>query len=323
MYAGPYGRTPRIALPISNIVISPRLLNNSGPFVMFSIITPSFRQLEWLKLCAASIADQTGVEHEHIVQDAGTGAPLEEWAAQQSQLKLFVEKDSGMYDAVNRGLKRSQGDLCAYLNCDEQYLPGTLARVKAVFDARPELEVLFGDAHVVDPKGHYICTRRALLPTLNHSLVSGNLAILTCATFFRRRLLDQHKLFFSTDWRIAGDAVWIHDMLSRQISMSLCNFATSTFTDTGENLALHPEALNELHRRIAIAPVWARHFRPGITLWFRMRKLLHGHYLPRRLSYSIFTHYSPNQRITFDVPRSTGVWKTRLSLPPDPPSARD
>ena len=43
----------------------------------FSIITPSFRQLDWLKLCAASIADQTGATVEHIVQDAGTGPELE------------------------------------------------------------------------------------------------------------------------------------------------------------------------------------------------------------------------------------------------------
>ena len=36
----------------------------------FSIITPSFRNSEWLKLCIASVADQSGVELEHIVQDS-------------------------------------------------------------------------------------------------------------------------------------------------------------------------------------------------------------------------------------------------------------
>ena len=110
----------------------------------FSIITPSFRQLDWLKLCAASIADQAGVRVEHIVQDAGTGPELEAWAAGQQTLTLHVEKDRGMYDAVNRGLRRATGQILAYLNCDEQYLPGTLAAVADYFSRHPEVDVVFG-----------------------------------------------------------------------------------------------------------------------------------------------------------------------------------
>ena len=42
-----------------------------------------------------------------------------------TRVRAFVEKDQGMYDAVNRGLRRATGEMLAYLNCDEQYLPGT------------------------------------------------------------------------------------------------------------------------------------------------------------------------------------------------------
>ena len=112
----------------------------------FSIITPSFRQLAWLRLCAASVADQPSVEHEHIVQDAGTGPELENWAKTVPKLSLHVEKDDGMYDAVNRGLKRAQGTICSYLNCDEQLLPNVLGQVAAFFEKNPEIDVLFGDA---------------------------------------------------------------------------------------------------------------------------------------------------------------------------------
>jgi glycosyltransferase involved in cell wall biosynthesis len=91
---------------------------------MISIVTPSFQQLDWLQLAIASVADQTGTEHEHIVQDAGT--PGVEKLFHGIGAKLFVEKDKGLYDAVNRGLTKARGEICAYLNCDEQYLPGTL-----------------------------------------------------------------------------------------------------------------------------------------------------------------------------------------------------
>src|SRR4051812_32476315 len=105
----------------------------------FSIVTPSFRQLDWLQLCVASVGDQTGVEVEHIVQDAGTEG-IGDFVQIGSHLRLFVEADAGMYDAINRGLRRATGQICAYLNSDEQYLPDALRKVAHVFAANPELD---------------------------------------------------------------------------------------------------------------------------------------------------------------------------------------
>src|SRR5437660_8241254 len=153
-----------------------------------SIITPSLGQLNWLRLAAASVADQEGVSAEHIVQDAGTGAELEAWAAQQPRLKLYVEKDSGMYDAVNRGLRRAAGDILAYLNCDEQYLPGTLRVVADFFAKHPDVDVAFGNVVIFARTGQYVCSREVLPPRLYHTWVSTNPAF-TAATFFRRRLI--------------------------------------------------------------------------------------------------------------------------------------
>jgi hypothetical protein len=87
-----------------------------------SVITPSFRNSDWLKLCIASVADQ-GVDLEHIVQDSCSDDATQEWLPNDSRVKAFIEKDGGMYDAINRGLRRASGDILAYLNCDEQYVP--------------------------------------------------------------------------------------------------------------------------------------------------------------------------------------------------------
>ena len=92
----------------------------------FSIVTPSFRNSNWLKLCIASVADQQGVEVEHIVQDSCSDDGTQNWLPNDKRVKAFIEKDSGMYDAVNRGYRRATGDILAYLNCDEEYLPGAL-----------------------------------------------------------------------------------------------------------------------------------------------------------------------------------------------------
>src|SRR5689334_24407188 len=110
----------------------------------FSIVTPSFRNSEWLKLCIASVADQD-VEHEHIVQDSCSDDGTQEWLPQDKRVSAFIEKDKGMYDAVNRGFRRAKGELLAYLNCDEQYLPDALNKVNAFFARHLEVDVLFAD----------------------------------------------------------------------------------------------------------------------------------------------------------------------------------
>lgn len=77
------------------------------------IITPSYRNSDWLKLCTASVADQEGVLLERIVQDACSVDGMLDWLPQDSRVKVFVEKDRGMYDAGNRGIRRSTVDTLA------------------------------------------------------------------------------------------------------------------------------------------------------------------------------------------------------------------
>src|SRR5438309_8408755 len=105
-----------------------------------SVVTPSFRSSSWLKLCIASVADQAGVEVEHIVQDAQSDDGTLDWLPQDSRVQAYVEKDKGMYDAVNRGWRRAKGEILAYLNCDEQYLPGGLAAVENFFRLNPRTD---------------------------------------------------------------------------------------------------------------------------------------------------------------------------------------
>src|SRR5579872_6166237 len=130
----------------------------------FSIVTPSFRNSKWLKLCIASVADQQGVTFEHIVQDSCSDDGTQDWLPHDKRVKAFIEKDKGMYDAVNRGWKRAQGEIVAYLNCDEQYLPGALKAVHDCFAQNPTVEAVFADTLVVDPEGGYLCYRKSLLP---------------------------------------------------------------------------------------------------------------------------------------------------------------
>ncbi|MBN2505971.1 MAG: glycosyltransferase [Verrucomicrobia bacterium] len=281
----------------------------------FSIVTPSFRGAAWLKLCIASVADQ-GVDLEHIVQDACSDDGTGEWLPHDPRVKAFIEKDRGMYDAVNRGLRRSRGDILAYLNCDEQYLPHALAQVDAYFRAHPEIEVAFADSMVVDPAGAYMCHRRSSLPGKAHTWIGNNLSILTAATFFRRSLIEQRQLFFEDSLRDVADAVWVLQLLRHNVRLGLLPRLTSVFTETGDNMNLKPNAQREKKALNAQAPPWLRAARPAVLMHYRLRRLLAGHYWPAPpFDYAIFTRTSPDRRATFHVAHPTFQYR-RLALAP-------
>ena len=109
----------------------------------FSIITPSLNMVGHLRRCHASIADQADVRYEHIVVDGISDDGTRPWLKENDQeVVSIVERDEGMYDAINKGMAKARGDFIGYLNCDEQYLPATLANVKAYFDSHPATEML-------------------------------------------------------------------------------------------------------------------------------------------------------------------------------------
>jgi Glycosyl transferase family 2 len=74
------------------------------------------------------------------------------------------EKTDGMYGAVNRGFGLARVRVIAHPNCDDQYLPGTLATVIRYFDRHPDVDVLFGDVLTVRPDGSLIAYWKAIRP---------------------------------------------------------------------------------------------------------------------------------------------------------------
>src|ERR1039458_5305105 len=204
----------------------------------FSIITPSFRNSAWLKLCIASVADQAGVELEHIVQDSCSDDGTQDWLPQDRRGKAFIEKEDGMYDAGNRGYCRAQGDILAYLNCDEQYLPGALKTVHDFFERHPKVEVALAGTIVTDTDGEYLCQRPALMPHPQH--VWFRFMALTAAIFIRRRVIHERDMFFDTRWRDLGDLHWVMAMMKNQVPMVVFDRYTSAFALTGNNMNLKP-----------------------------------------------------------------------------------
>lgn len=279
----------------------------------FSIITPSFRSSGWLKLCIASVADQ-GVKLEHIVQDSLSDDGTMDWLPSDKRVQAFLEKDQGMYDAVNRGLKRSSGRILAYLNCDEQYLPGTLQAVEKYFDDHPEVDVVFGDSLVVDANGAFMCYRKIQIPHRYHTMVA-HLQTFTCSMFFRRKIIDEMGLFFDSSWRDLGDADWVLRLIKARVRLGVLRRFASAFTDTGANMNMSANAEREKKEMALSAPLWAQKLRLALVWQHRLRRLLGDIYRQAPFDYAIYTQASPDKRVPHHVAHPAFVWKSRLRSP--------
>ena len=275
----------------------------------FSIITPSYRNSQWLRLCIASVADQQGVEIEHIVQDSVSDDGTQDWLLKDPRVQAFIEKDQGMYDGINRGFRRATGDILAYLNCDEQYLPGALKQMQDFFETNPRVAVGLSDSVVTDGDGNYVCHRYSLVP--HKHAIWVRFPVLSCGLFVRRQVVQDLGIYFDTKWRALGDLFWVRSMIERGVAMAVVPQFTSIFADTGANLCLDPVAQRERQAKWELAPRWVKRLRFPFILLYRLRLAARGSLFQKPFDYSLYTLASPDRRVTRAAARPTSFWKGR------------
>ncbi|MEW5926325.1 MAG: glycosyltransferase family 2 protein [Gemmatimonadota bacterium] len=122
---------------------------------LVSVVTPSFNQAPFLEETMRSVLDQDYPRIEYIVVDGGsTDGSVDIIRRYADRLAYWVsEKDRGQADAINKGWSRVTGDIVAFLNSDDYYLPGAIPRVVEAFRQRPDAGVVYGQAQWVSETG--------------------------------------------------------------------------------------------------------------------------------------------------------------------------
>src|SRR5512145_725803 len=101
----------------------------SGHYPKISLVTPSLNQGRFIEATIQSVLSQNYPNLEYLVMDGGsTDNTVEVLKRYSSQLKWVSAKDNGQTDAINKGMHAVSGDILAYLNADDLFLPGTLLR---------------------------------------------------------------------------------------------------------------------------------------------------------------------------------------------------
>lgn len=185
----------------------------------FSIITPNYNGARFLEHSVRSVQVQAapGVELEHLVIDGGsTDGSLDILKAYRAGIaRLVSEKDNGPAAAINKGLRLATGEVVAWLNSDDRYHRGTLARVAEVMQRNPAKALCFGRCLIVDEQGREI--RRGItrfkelfFPFSCRFAIQSINYVSQPAMFFRRSALEKAG-FLREDWK----AAWDYDLTLR------------------------------------------------------------------------------------------------------------
>lgn len=186
-----------------------------------TIITVCYNSASHIEDAINSVADQDYQEIEHIVidgnSDDGTQQILDKYSCKIAN--WISEPDRGIYDAMNKGIKKANGDVIGILNSDDFYFDNQVLTKVAKAFSDEETDAVFGDLIFVDPTD----LSQTVRTYSSNSWHPGKFAkgyMPAHPTFFVRKKFYEKYGLFETDYKIAAD----YEMLIRLLYVHQLNY---------------------------------------------------------------------------------------------------
>ncbi len=173
-----------------------------------SLITVTFNSDKTLRDTINSVLKQTYTNIEYIVVDGlskdNTMDIVREYEPQfEGRMKWISEKDKGLYDAMNKGVRMATGDVVGILNSDDFFTANdVLEKVAAGFDE--QTDAVYGDLHYVHPDDLQHSVRYYSSKIFKRNLMRMGF-IPAHPTFYCRRECFDKFGYYKTDYKIAAD----------------------------------------------------------------------------------------------------------------------
>jgi len=246
---------------------------------LVSIVTPSFNQAKYLEQTILSVLEQDYPHLEYIIVDGGSTDGSQEIIQRYSaRLAWWVsEPDQGQTDAINKGFNRAQGEIYAWLNSDDTYLPGAVLEAVEYLRTHPEAGMVYGDANLTDEKGEII-GRFPTRQTDFHRLRRGYVHIPQQSAFFRASLWKQVEpldtsIYFAMDYDL-----WVRISRLAPLKYHPRNWANFRLHSSGKTTVSDERCWPEMvrihlrdgGRRFSWLPLKAR-LRPWLYAWLPLK----------------------------------------------------
>lgn len=214
-----------------------------------SIVVPTFNSAATLPATLESIRNQTSANADVVIVDGGSSDATLELAQQAGDIvgSLISEPDDGIYDAVNKGIARAQGDLIGVVGSDDTLAPGTFLQLAHAFKHHPA-DIFAGQAILVEPN--------ASKADLRVDEDYGPGALLSGIPFCHNAMYVTpgcYKDVGSYDLRysICGDADWVHRAIRAGRSCTRINEPLVHFALTGVSSTRSDQTMAETYNIVA------------------------------------------------------------------------
>lgn len=270
--------------------------DNSMSYPKISIVTATFNRADFLEATIQSILGQNYPNLEYIIIDGGsTDGTLDIIKKYEQHLAYWVsEPDKGMYDAIQKGLAQSTGEIMGWLNSDDLYFDWTFERLVTLFNAVPEMEWLTSNQlFSIDAQGQpFVCfqvpgySREGYIRGEHFDVPAQRFIveyIMQEATFWRRSLWEKSGATLDTSLKYAGESeLWFRffehaDLYD--VSIPLARFrkhGNQITSQLGTQYAQEIEQLLEKygrHRHTYLSASLRRFFRQYTP--FKLRRIPH------------------------------------------------
>ena len=218
-----------------------------------SVVTATWNSGKTVKDTIESVLHQTYKDVEHIIKDGGskdnTMAICTDYLnrfyssddalkSTMKTMKIVSEKDGGIYDAMNKGVKMASGDIIGILNSDDFYTSDdVLQKVADEFQKDSSLEAVYGDIHFVKPDNLKKCTRYYSSRSFRPWLLRFGFMPAHPSFYVRREVYEKYGLY-DLQFRTSSDFEWMvrlfkkHHIRAKYLPMDFV-----TMRDGGESTA--------------------------------------------------------------------------------------
>ena len=237
----------------------------TGPLI--SLITVVYNGEEHIGRTIESVIEQTYKEIEYIIIDGkSTDKTLDIIAGYKGVDLLLSEPDSGLYDAMNKGLLAATGDYVWFLNSGDQiFSPDTVELMVAGLEGLPD--IIYGGTMIIDENQNEIGDRRLKPPDrLNWKSFQQGMVVCHQSIIVKKEMAPlydlNYRLSSDFDWaiRVAKNASRTHNT-----GLILSRFLEGGLTDQNIKAGLK-ERFKIMRRFYGLIPTILRHFVFGLRL---------------------------------------------------------
>jgi glycosyltransferase involved in cell wall biosynthesis len=190
-------------------------MNDQEKKLKISVITAVFNREKFIERAILSIKEQDYKNIELIIIDGGsTDGTLDILKCLINEEDVLIsEKDCGIYDALNKGIKKASGDIICFLHSDDLFEnSNVLFRINELF-IKNQVDIVYGNVTFFKINSEHNIFREYVSPIFSKKNLSYGLMPAHPAMFIKKIIFEKHG-HFNIMYKIAGDFDWLCRVVS-------------------------------------------------------------------------------------------------------------